>query len=280
MENCQIHDAVKLCKDVLRKERKNNLDHNIWPSVNIVIDRMLERELELRAVYCELHCKLGSIPFGIWTVMDSVLGVAALWHPTAITEQRASRERLVELNKQIAERADQLAELIEQREAISNDSGFSSDSHYHIAAVMEEASENEALFNGWLKKPMDQLRTQFGLKYWPKICDIVRVLALDARRATVKASDTITDAATSARRSSKSDFVRALYVALAERTERDNDRLPTGFKLSDSSMASLVNCLLDLDPNEVVDSAYVKGFRQRARQADVVRHDANYLSTL
>lgn len=276
MNNTQTHDAVQLCENVLRDEQRSNLELKIKPSVNIVIDRMLGHELELRHVYGELQEALGAIPFGIWTFLDAVLGVAALWHPEAISRQRASRERLVEINSLIGKRAEELADLIKLSSDISNDSGFSTDCHYHIGQVIEEAAGTGHLFNFWLKKPMRQLRGQFGLKYWPKISDVVRILATDAQRADVEASDTITEAATMARRSSKSDFVRALYVALAERTERDHGRLPKDFKLSDDSMASLVNCLLDLGPDEPVDSAYIKGFRQRERQADIQKRNTNY----
>jgi hypothetical protein len=227
-------------------------------------------------VYGELHGNIGGIPFGIWTFFDSVLGVAALWHPQAISEQRASRERLFEINNLIGKRAEELADLIQLRSDISNDSGFSTDCHYHIGEVIEEAASSGHLFNFWLKKPMKELRVQFGLKYWPNMADVVRILAADARRAKVEASDTITEAATTAKRSSKSDFVRALYVALADRSERNHDRLRKDFRLSDGSMASLVNCLLDLSPDEVVDSAYIKRFRQRERQTDVLRQSGSH----
>jgi hypothetical protein len=267
VNDTQTLDAVRHCKGILCNERQYNSEHNIWPSVNVVIDRMLERELELKDLYCELYSKLASIPHGIRTFLDAVLAVAALWQPTAISEQRASRQRLLEINKLIAERADQLAKLMRERDVLSNDSGFSADSHYHIVDVMEEAAENNSLYGIWLKKPIKQLQGEFGLKYWPKIYDVVHTLAVDSQRATVEASDPITEAATSAKRASKSDFVRALYVALSERSERENDRLPNEFKLSDNSTASLVNCLLNLDHDDVVDSAYVKRFRQRGRQA-------------
>lgn len=275
MDNIQTPDAVQLCEDVLRQERKDNQESNIWPSVNIVIDRMLGRELELRAVYDELQVGLGEIPFGIWTFLDSVLGVAALWNPDAISKQRDSRERLIEINNLIEKRAEELADLVQLRSDISNDSGFSTDCHYHIGEVIEEAANLGHSYNFWLKEPMKQLRRQFGLKYWPSISDVVRILAADARQAKVAASDTITDAATTAMRPSKSDFVRALYVALDERSERNYDKLPKNFKLTDSSMASLVNCLLDLEPDEVLDSGYIKGFRQRERQASVLRSETN-----
>jgi hypothetical protein len=275
MDSPNTIDAVRLCEDVLRKDRQYNLEHSIWPSINIVIDRMLERGLELRDVYGELNSKLGSVHYGISTFLDSILGVAALWHPDAISKQRASREQLVEINNQIGRMADELANLIKLRSDLSNESGFSADCHYHIGEVIEEAASSEALFNLWLKEPMKNLRGQFGLKYWPQLSDVIRVLATDAKRAKVEATDTITEAATSARRPSKSDFVRALYVALSDRSERNDDRLPIDFKLSDGSMASLVNCLLDLGPDEVVDGAYIKRFRQRERQADFVGEDSS-----
>lgn len=225
MENTETLDAVRLCEDILRKERTYNTEHKIWPSVNVVIGRMLERGLELRDVYGELQVNLHDVPFGVSTFLDAVLGVAALWHPEAISEQRASRERLVEINNLIAKRAEELADLIQRRSKISNDSGFSTDCHYHIGKVIEEAADPVHLFNFWLKDPMKQLRRQFGLKYWPDIADVVRILATDARRAKVEASDTITEAATTAKRSSKSDFVRALYVALADYLKNSNSQM-------------------------------------------------------
>ncbi len=269
MDSTKTNDAVKLCEDILRKTHKENTERNIWPSANVVIDRMLERRLELKDVYCELQAKLHDIPYGIWTFFDSILGVTVVWHPDAISEQRASRERLAEINSWIEKLANELADLIDERTEISCDSGFSSDSRYHIGDVLEEAGESNHLFGFWLKEPLGQLKSEFGLKYWPEISDVVRALAADARLVEVKASNPITEAATSAKRSSRSDFVRALYVALAERTERDNDRLPNLFRLTDSSMASLLNCLLNLEADEMIDGPYIKRFRQRDRRASV-----------
>ncbi len=263
-------NVTQFCEDILREDRRYNAEHGIWPSVNIVIDRLLDRELELRNVYDELHRKLGGIPHGVWTFLDSVLGVAALWKPEAISEQRTSRKRLIELNDLIGQRSDELANFIQEREDISNESGFSSNSHYDIFEVIEEAAEPAHSFNFWLKKPLRNARHGFDLRYWPSLSEIVRVLGADARRALVEPTDTITEAATNAIRPSKSDFVRALGAALMERAERENDRLPNQFRLSDESMASLVNCLLNLQPDEGVDGAYIKNFRQRERKAITV----------
>ena len=40
---------------------------------------------------------------------------------------------------------------------------------------------------------------------------------------------------------------------------------PIGFKLSDLTLDSLGNRALDLGPNDLVDDAYIKRFRQRER---------------
>ena len=41
--------------------------------------------------------------------------------------------------------------------------------------------------------------------------------------------------------------------------------LPKGFKPTDGTLASLANCALDLGPDELADSTYVKRLRQRER---------------
>jgi len=42
--------------------------------------------------------------------------------------------------------------------------------------------------------------------------------------------------------------------------------IPAELKLTDATLASLANCVLDLGPDELVDSGYVKRFRQRQRE--------------
>lgn len=44
--------------------------------------------------------------------------------------------------------------------------------------------------------------------------------------------------------------------------------IPNDFSLSDSSMASLVNCGLGLGVEELIEASFVKRYRQRERDRD------------
>ena len=93
----------------------------------------------------------------------------------------------------------------------------------------------------------------------------VRVLAADAENAGMEATDPLTAAATMASRPSRADFFKALFAAIEENSARNYGLLPKGFKPTDGTLASLANCALDLGPDELADSTYVKRLRQRER---------------
>lgn len=156
--------------------------------------------------------------------------------------------------------------LLERRSDLHNTSGFSSDTHYHVCDVLEAASQHNYLFTSYIQDRLNALRGQFDLKYWPSLSEFVQVLALDAKTANMTASDPLTAAATAAARPSKADFFKALFAAIEENAAENYGQLPSGFKLSDRTLASLGNCALDLGPNDLVDDAYIKRFRQRERR--------------
>lgn len=52
-------NASEICTGILRQERAYNETHDILPSENSVIDRMLARHLELADAFAELSVKLG-----------------------------------------------------------------------------------------------------------------------------------------------------------------------------------------------------------------------------
>jgi hypothetical protein len=75
-------------------------------------------------------------------------------------------------------------------------------------------------------------------------------------------------AATSTARASRADFFKALFVAIEENSAHHHGQLPESFRLTDGSWASSANCALDLGPDELADSNYVKRLRQRLRDGD------------
>ncbi|MDA0575267.1 hypothetical protein [Burkholderia gladioli] len=74
----------------------------------------------------------------------------------------------------------------------------------------------------------------------------------------------MTAVATVASRPSRADFFKALFAAIEENSAHHYGLLPRGVKLTDGTLA-LANCALDLGPDELADSTYVKRLRQRER---------------
>jgi hypothetical protein len=259
--------ATQFCEGVLNEIKSSNTAHSIWPSENLVIDAMLSRSLELKDAYEEVAMRVRQRPEWAKTFFDAILGVAILWNPDKICDARSSREELTEVNAQIAECAAMLAELFDQRSHLGNTSGFSTRTHYHVCDVLLAAGKSNSLFGSYVRDQLESVRTQFDLKYWPSLGDYLRVLAADAAGARAQAVDPLTAVATSAPRASFADFLKALYAAIEEVCGHGWNLLPPAFKLTDPTVASLVNGLLNLQEEEMVDAAYVKRFRQRSRQA-------------
>lgn len=260
-----LTDPVQICEDILRADRAGNIEKDMLPSENKIIDRLLGRRLELVEAYGEIHAKLHARPYGIETLLGSVITVAAFWNPEAVAEARGARERLEEVNDEIAERAADLAGLLEERSELSNTSGFASDTHAHIVDVIDMASNENNHYKLYLKPQLRPLMGQFDFKYWPSLAEIVRAVGQDAGFAGTAATDVLTRAATTGSRGSRADFFKALFEDIKENTAAHHGYIPVRFKLADSTLASLANCALDLGPDDLADAAYVKRLRQRLR---------------
>jgi hypothetical protein len=259
-------EPIEACEDILLDEKRYNGEHEILPSENAIIDRLLNRRLELADAYDELHQKLSGRPHALKTLLGLVLSVAAFWGPEQIAEARSERTRLKEVNRRIADKAAELAALVQERSELHNKSGFWTNTHYHVAKVVEGAATGNYLFRSFLRDPLHRLRGQFDLKYWPGIEDFLNELARNAREADLEAADPVTAAATTGVRNCLADFFEALFASIEENSTGSCGFIPTGLKLTDNTLATLANCALDLAPDDMVDGAYVKRWRQRKRE--------------
>jgi hypothetical protein len=266
MASVELIGALQRCEEILSEAKRRNNEHEIFADEVLIADRLLARRLELGDAYKELYAKLDPHPHALNCFLDLLVSTAALWSPEKNAEARAERERLEAANVQIADKAAELAGLLEERARLHNNSAFSSSTHYSVAKVIEVAAEENCLFGLYVQKPLRGLRGQFSLKYWPTLAEFVWVLARDAENAKIEATDPLTAAATKATRSSLADFFKALFAAMEENSAEEFGALPRGFRLTDATLASLATCALDLGPDELVDSAYVKRLRQRERE--------------
>lgn len=264
-------ETTAICEQILRTEKQYNVDHEILRSENLIIDRLLGRRIELVEAYAELHHKLGDQPYALKIFLGALLSTAAIWSPEKIMESRDGRQRLDAVNALVAEKASELASLLREREALHNDSGFAGNTHYHVCRVIEDAARENYLFKSWVRDDLRALCGRFDLKYWPRIHHFMDALALDAENAELEATDPITAAATTGPRASRADFFKALFAAIGENSKTMHGFIPSGLKLTDGTLASLANCALDLGPDDLLDSGYVKRFRQRERDSGQTR---------
>lgn len=267
MSKPETETPLKICETILRMEKQYNVEHNILPSENRIVDRMLARGPELHDAYEELHRELHSNPAALREFLGAVIRAAAHWNPEKIAQARAGRSELIEVNAMIAETAGELASLLRSRSRLNDSAGFSSDTIYSLCQVIEEAGQGNSRFVARVQEPFSALYTQFDGKYWPTISDVLEKIAGDARMAEVEPWDPMTAAATAALRPTLADFVKALFAAIEDLRRGTPGWLPQGFKPTDETVASLVNCALDLAPEDMKNGPYVKGIRQRSRKS-------------
>lgn len=262
MSQPHANNHCKVCTDLLNKMKSYNLEKNTLPSENTVIDHLVRREIELDEAYKEIYEKLHEHSPSLEIFLSLLITTAAFWNPERIKKVRDEREMLSDINQKIAKKSADLADLLDKRTALEASSGFDTGTYYHPADLIIGASQDNYLFQNYLKPKFDALSGQFDLKYWPKLSLIFRELSSDAANSIIEASYSSIAAATSSTRASLSDFFRVLL----DNIETSHHQLPKGFRLTDRTLASLANCSLNLEPSDLIDDAYVKRFRQRERK--------------
>ncbi|HID9532445.1 TPA: hypothetical protein ACXI2J_002528 [Pseudomonas aeruginosa] len=260
--------AVQVCEAILRANLEYNQAHKIWPSINRVLELMLARRHELSDAYEELHDSLAHRHRALESFFDVFTSTPMAWSPEKMSEARHARKELIDINTRIAAVAEDLAQLLTRRDDIKETSGFSCETVYHALDALELAAESEGnhLFEWHVKESLDALRYQYDLKYWPPLSAVVEAIGEDARNTEVYAQDPATASATESRRPGLSDFLRAFFARMKENSVREHGFIPNNFSVSDNTLASLINCALDLDADKLIDGGFVKRFRQRERE--------------
>lgn len=260
-------EAVRACEAILLTELEYNRARNIWPSVNRIMEVMLARRGELLEAYEELHASLSQHPHALRSFLDIVAGSPRFWGPERIMEARGARKELMEVNARIAVAAETLSALIARRSELLEASGFSCDTFHHVLDPIKAAakeSENH-LFEWHILKKIDALTYQYDGKYWPALSAVVDAIGADASAAEVYARDAVTASATSSARPGLYDFLRALLAQIKENSVGSGGFIPKTFRITDGTLASLVNCVLELKMEDLIDATYIKRFRQAER---------------
>lgn len=253
-------------ENVLRKIRQDYINQNIWRSLVVIIDKLLARNTEMKEVYDELAEKLTARQQEhFW---DGVLGASGFWNPDSSRSLREDQKRLIDLNGQIAAHAAKLADLMALREELAEKSGFNAYDDYHISAWISRATEQNHLYRMHVKRELEPLLTRFDYKYWPTPVELMRAVAEFASEAEISITNDWTEELLSSPKQSNADYLRVLLKAIEDYKDTTGPELyilPEGFRLSDKSLATLINCTLDLSSDEMVSPTYVKRARQNIR---------------
>ena len=253
----------QICEDILHAGKRYNVENKILPSENVVIDNLLLRSVEMSFVYGELHQKLHGSPRLIEIFLDLVLSAAVFWNPSQMAKAREQHKDLERINGELAVAASKLSTLLRTREKILEAGPFTDNTHYSMVRVIEAAAKDNHLYRFHVQEKLSALCGQYDLKYWPSLEACIGEIAKDAGNANIQATDPLTAAGTDSSRSSRADFVRALAAAIKDNIGTNDGNLPVGFLLKDDTLATIVNCALNLGEEELVDGPYIKGVRNR-----------------
>lgn len=246
----------------LRLELSDRKEKSIFRSEQQIIQRLIDRKLECKEAFDELVAKLECYQWQAYLL--TLISTASIWNPSATSELREVKKKLLKLNESIADKADQLASEIKLRAELCGQYSFSTNDTYHIVDLLTLASTSNENYEGWIRERLEPLRGQFDPKYWPKIEDVVQAISRDAQEGRVTAADDITREAISSRKSSHRDFLRALSEAILNNSETYHAFIPNDFRLPGHSISTLANCALGLEENDCIDESDVKATRKSA----------------
>lgn len=266
-------DITRFCEAALTRHKEFCLSSEIHPGWPKIVDRMIEHRDELKEAYCAIYREVDENENSAGVFFNAVLCATNARNPEKLSNFRDAKKKLSEINEKIAERAHDLSSLLSEREDLYNSQPVYSSTHHHILILVEKAACGNYLFESWVSDKLKAIRQEFDTRYLPSMSDVISEIGRDAAQATPEFSGPVTSAALIGSRPSKADFFRTLNARIRncvqmpeEGTGTKMGNLPLGFHLSDETWASLMNVLLDLDPDEIVDAAYIKRTRQRTRE--------------
>ncbi|MEM1154832.1 MAG: hypothetical protein AAGI44_11885 [Pseudomonadota bacterium] len=253
-------------ESLLREIRANNIEKSIWPSENKVIGRLLDRPTEMRPIYEEIASKLNeNQQRHLW---DGLLSVAAFWNPEVSRELRDTKKKLLSINKEIVRTARTLSSLIKEREELCEASGVTAYEDYHPVHWLHRAGYKNYLYESYVKIEIEKIRGQFDLKYWPESYDVLSAIADFAEGHEVYENDSRTRTLLSSPKHSMADHLRVLLKMIEDKKDSGPPHylLPSDFRLSDSAIATIINCSLDLAPEDLLTAEGIKRSRQNIRK--------------
>ncbi|QHP82788.1 hypothetical protein EO763_23120 (plasmid) [Pectobacterium odoriferum] len=223
-----------------------------WMSTWPVLDRFLVREAEMRPVW-ENIARQTLNGEQCHELLFQLSCAGAFGTPEHALQLKDDVQQLGQLNDDIQQYADTLAQMLAAREAILDRNSFGVERMTHIVELMDAAGESNGNYTGWLRDRLDALCGQFDGKYWPTLQEILAEVGRERPQiGFMSASD---EAIVNGRGKTVPDYLRELFNCI-ENVRESHWGLPAGFKLTDSNLATLAMVSLDLP--DVVTTEQIK----------------------
>lgn len=246
--------------DTLKRFRDDALNAQILKSAWPVIERLIDREDEMRSVWNDI-ARYGLSRQQCHSLIEQIVFAGVHGRNEAVLQLKADYSQLANLNKDIVLIAKQLAAKLDAREHILNRNSFTLDNTVHIVELIDDAAAGNSRYRSCVREPLRCLGNH-ELKYWPSLQDILRTIAGEALE--IGFMDESDRALVYGRGELVPDYLRELFSRI-ELVRTCYWRLPVGFRLTDASLATLATVSLDL--NEPVSNAAVKMHRTRLSKA-------------
>lgn len=268
--------AAERVRAFLRQQRDDLQAQNICRRKVALIDRILMRnEAALDDAWDALiaSCPEGHPPSMTWErwqlVLDCLLDVALDYTPEKIEQSRYAKDRITDLNLEIASRAGELAKLLRTRNALRARGNFTVPNDHTPLDLMQRAAEfsdhdhTAYLYDRHIAPTLNDLSRQFDLKYWPTTADFLDALAEAQHLDEPEAHDPLTAAALEVREVGNRAFMRAVDEALDELAPAYY--VGAKVELPHRAYATLCDVLLDHRDGTISDKS-VKTYRAQERK--------------
>ena len=225
-------------------------------------------------------------------VLTCLADVAIAWNTDELKAQRDARLKVSELNAEISKASANLAKKLTLRDSLVNRFSVSKNARISFFDCAERFSiiqrwgeyerrmhSDPALFGSNVLPELELLHERFDSKHWPDMHGLLSALAMlssEAVNGPGQYFDEVSRMAMDSRESSARDLARALLQRLDNSTETepgedvrlsDHGKLPFEISLGHTTIASLVNAVIDSD-DVPITAENVRKLRSKSKKAD------------
>lgn len=225
-----------------------------WMSVWPLVERMLERESEMRPVWDNIARQALT-----WqqchSLLEQIVMAGRFSRSDVISRMKDDYRQLEELGPAIREAAKGLAEMLLLREEILNRNAFILDRTTHIVDFIAMAGEDHYPYRSCVHEKLEALTFQFKSDYWPGIPAVLQAIAGESPEIDFRSESD--RSIIHGRGKQVPDYLRELFSSI-ENVREDCWGLPEGFTLTDSSLATLATVMLNTPEPVTADAIKVR----------------------